>query len=58
MAVAVDQLTTEVIPEPEPSSANGSPDKDQTWEIVMRAREAHARLLRDRSRTAAEAFDD
>lgn len=56
MAVAVDQLTTEVIPEPEPSSASGSPD--QTWDIVMRAREAHARLLRDRSRTAAEAFDD
>ena len=57
MAVNVSQLTTEVIPEPEPSAAAQS-QQEHTWDIVERVREASSRLASDRARTAAEAFDD
>lgn len=57
MAVNVDQLNTEVIPEPEPSP-QGSVQPTKTWEVVERTQEAYSRWLRDRRRTAADGFDD
>ena len=58
MAVNVDQLTTDVIPEPEPSATASRQDEQQRWDALMRAREAYSRVMRDHARTAAEAFDD
>jgi hypothetical protein len=57
MAVNVEQLTTDVIPEPEPSPGGGS-QETKTWETIERAREAYSRWMRDRCRTSAEEFDD
>jgi len=57
MAVNVDQLNTEVIPEPEPSPRDGS-QETETWEMIERTHEAYSRWLRDRRRTAADEFDD
>lgn len=57
MAINVGQLTTDVIPEPEPSSG-GASQETMAWEIIERTREAYSRLMRDRCRTAAEEFDD
>ena len=57
MAINVGQLTTDVIPEPEPSS-DGAAQETRAWEIIERTREAYSRLMRDRCRTAAEEFDD
>ena len=57
MAVNVDQLTTEVIPEPEPSEA-GAPPPSGPWEIVEQTRAAYSRWMRDHRRTSAEGFDD
>jgi hypothetical protein len=57
MAVNVDQLTTEVIPEPEPSPRGGS-QENKTWDVIETTREAYSRWMRDRCRTAAEGFDD
>lgn len=58
MTVNVNQLITEVIPEPEPSAAPGGSDEQQVWDAVARAREAYSRLMRDHARTEAEGFDD
>jgi hypothetical protein len=57
MTVNVSELTTEVIPEPEPPPAAAS-HEEPAWELVERARETSSRLVRDRVRTAAEGFDD
>lgn len=57
MAVNVDQLTTEVIPEPEPSPRGGS-QETKTWDVIETTREAYSHWMRDRCRTAAEGFDD
>ena len=57
MAVNVDQLTTEVMPEPEPSPGS-APQEITAWEVIARMREAYSCWMRDRSRTAAEGFDD
>ena len=56
MAVHVENLTSEVIPEPESASqaAAGAPDSEQ----LDKARWARSRLARDRARVAAEGFDD
>ena len=57
MTISVDHLTTEVIAEPEPSNSGGAaPPK--VWDLIEQAREAYAAVLRTRSRTAAEGFDD
>lgn len=56
MAVNVDQMITEVVPEPEPASADAEKIKD--WEMIERTCQAHSRWLRDHYRTAAEGFDD
>lgn len=57
MAVNVDQLTTDVIAEPEPSTGGGSQEA-KDWEFIERMRQAHSCWMRDRCRTAAEEFDD
>ena len=57
MAVNIEQLTTEVIPEPEPSTAGGS-GETKSWDVIQKTREAYSRWMRDRCRTAAEGFDD
>lgn len=57
MAVNIDQLTTEVIPEPEPSPQGGM-QPTKTWEVFERTHEAYSQWLRDQCRTAAEGFDD
>jgi hypothetical protein len=57
MAVNVDRLDTEVIPEPEPAPQGGAPPT-KTWEVVEKTREAYSRWLRDRRRIAADGFDD
>lgn len=56
MSVHIDQLSTEVIPEPEPPP--GARDGGPGWEEVTRVRESQSALSRDRLRTAAEGFDD
>ena len=55
MSVHIDQLSTEVIAETEPS-----PQAEVTmgWQEVDRVRQAHACARRDSLRTAAEGFDD
>jgi hypothetical protein len=57
MAIEVEQLNTEVIPEPEPAPQGGAPPT-KTWEMIEKTREAYSRWLRDRRRTAADGFDD
>lgn len=56
MPVHIGELSTEVIPEPEPPP--GARDGGSGWEEVTRVRESQSALSRDRLRTAAEGFDD
>jgi hypothetical protein len=56
MPVHIGELTTEVIPEPEPPP--GADNGGAGWEAVTRVRESQAALSRERLRTAAEGFDD
>jgi hypothetical protein len=56
MAVNIGEILSTVTPEPELETpgANAAPE----WRMLAEARELHAKLLRDRMRTAAEGFDD
>jgi hypothetical protein len=57
MPVHIDQLNTDVIPEPEPqASSRRAPDAP--WDEEERARETSRRISRDLARTRAEGFDD
>ncbi len=56
MTVHVDSITSEVIPEPEPS-AEGDVESTK-WEELERLRGTYSRMARDQRRTAAEGFDD
>ena len=56
MTVHVDTLTTDVVPEVEPSEAAGG--GQDTWEELAHVRQSFSRMLRDEWRTAAEGFDD
>jgi len=56
MPVHVDEIVSNVFPEPE-ASAQPSAD-DPEWRRAAAMREMHARQVRDRWRTAAEGFDD
>ena len=56
MPVHIGELSTEVVPEPEPPP--GPRDGGEVWENLTRVRELQSALLRDRLRTAAEGFDD
>jgi hypothetical protein len=53
----IDQLTSEVIPEPEPE-AGATAGTMAPWETEDQIRGAHGRMARDRARTCAEGFDD
>jgi len=56
MPVHVDELTSEVTAEPEPSAESGG--EAAQWKHVEEVRTAVARASRDASRTAAEGYDD
>lgn len=56
MPVHVDQLSTEVIPEPEAPQGGGG--EESRWQQLMRWRQLQANAIRDRLRTSAEGFDD
>ena len=56
MAVHVDSLISEVIPEPEPP-AEGNVESTK-WEELDQLRGTYARITRDQRRTAAEGFND
>jgi hypothetical protein len=56
--VHVDEMTSEVIAEPEQASQVGDGDSDQRWAEEERHRWIRERLASDRLRTAAEGFDD
>jgi hypothetical protein len=58
MPVNVDNLTTEVVPEPEGPGSVPAGAARRPWEEAEKMREALARVKRDRGRTAAEGFDD
>jgi hypothetical protein len=57
MPINVENLSTEVIPEPE-EAAGAGPTSASHWEETEKLRQSLARWRRDRSRTAAEGFDD
>ena len=57
MAINIEQLDTDVVPEPE-SSLGGGSQETKAWVINERTREAYSCWMRDRWRTAAEEFDD
>lgn len=57
MTVHIDQLTSEVLPEPEPGASIAAAPAEW-WEELDRVRQAGSRLLRDRQRTGSEGFDD
>jgi hypothetical protein len=57
MSINIENLSTEVIPEPE-GSAGAAPTQTSSCEEAMKVRECNARLRRDHCRTAAEGFDD
>lgn len=56
MAVHVDEMVSEVTTEP--SSAEAAVSEPVKWEERARVHEALAQIGRDRSRTAAEGYDD
>jgi hypothetical protein len=57
MPINIENLSTEVIPEPESSGHRTSPSASR-WEEAEKIRENFFRWKRNRSRTAAEGFDD
>ena len=57
MAVHVDNAMSEVVPEVEPSGGAGG-DEGAPWEEEERVSAALSRTAMERSRTAAEGFDD
>ncbi len=57
MSAHVGHLTTEVVPEPEPPVAAGTPESGG-WEKEDRGREEAERRRRIAWRTRAEGFDD
>lgn len=58
MTVRVGELTSEVVPEPEASTAPTDGAAGWSWDELERQEELLARLQSDRARTGAEGFDD
>lgn len=56
MAVHVDNVTTEVVAEPEPVSLGE--EEPSSWNELEQVRWAYSSMMRDLARTAAENFDD
>jgi hypothetical protein len=56
MPVNVNEIESDVIPEPEPPASGGGHEPD--WKTVSKMREMYGRLRRDMWRTTAEGFDD
>lgn len=54
--VHVDEMVSEVTGEPGPAEAGAT--QPAKWEEKARALDAIAQIARDRSRTAAEGYDD
>jgi len=59
MAVHIDQVISEVVPEPEiAGSSSAGEGSTEWWDDVDHIRGSASRLTRDRLRTRAEGFDD
>jgi hypothetical protein len=59
MTVHVGELTSEVVPEPEPASGGQSEGGGGwTWQELDRQEDLLARLRWERERTCADGFDD
>jgi len=58
MPVHIDQLNTEVIPEPEAGAPSAGSATTEPWAEEERMREVLWRVSRDHARTRAEGFDD
>jgi hypothetical protein len=58
MPIEIDEFVTEVTTESESEGASPVAAQSAPWLDQMRVREALIRTQRDRSRTAAEGFDD
>jgi hypothetical protein len=59
MAVHVDQVTSEVISESEPTGGSAAASAPESlWETLARYRATRKQALEDAVRTRAEAYDD
>ena len=58
MPVHVDEIVSSVIPELEEQNASAAATQEPAWKTAAQMRSLHARIVQDRVRTAAEAFDD
>lgn len=58
MSVNVDEIVSNVIPEPEEHSGNSSAGSEPGWKKAAQIRAYHALNVWDRTRTSAEGFDD
>jgi len=57
MTVRIDEITTEVVPTPEPSPATDT-RQGMDWEERTRLEALHALIRRDELRTRAHGYDD
>jgi hypothetical protein len=58
MAVNVDEIVSNVIPEPEEQSGASDAGSEPGWKRAAQIRALHALNVCDRTRTSAEGFDD
>lgn len=59
MTVRVDELSSEVVAEPEAQPAGvPAPESEEAWQLAERHRMLRERLARDAERTRAEAYGD
>jgi hypothetical protein len=57
MTLRVDEITTEVVPAPEPAPATETRETME-WEELAKLEALRARMLRDALRTGARGYDD
>jgi hypothetical protein len=57
MPVSIDEITTEVVPTPEPSPA-AEARKGMDWEDLVKLEALRAAMMRDEIRTRARGHDD
>jgi len=58
MSVNVDEIVSNIIPEPEEQSGASSGTSEPGWKKAAQIRAYHALNVWDRTRTSAEGFDD